>query len=157
MLHPKTAVAVSLITLLIVEVRLLHQEHDQDQDQEQTELLDDERLVLPFNDPDKVARRDFMRTKLMYTQNIFAGLTVGDFKDIKKAIREVQMVTEGGQWVEIDNEIYHQLTDEFKISTKRLAQAAETGNIEATAMRFYEMSNRCIDCHQHIRKANYEF
>ncbi len=151
----KTALVVSLITVLIIEVRLLPQ--DEQQAQKQEKRAEKERFTLPLNDPDKVARRDFMRTKLMYTQNIFEGLTVGDFDDIKTAVREVQMVTEGGQWVEIDNEIYRRLTEEFKTSTKRLAQAAETGNIEATALRFYEMSNRCIDCHQHIRKANYEY
>ena len=57
----------------------------------------------------------------------------------------------------IDNDFYRKLTEEFKTTTKRLKEAANSGNIEATAMRYYQMSTSCIDCHQHIRKAHYEF
>ncbi len=107
-------------------------------------------------DSDAVSRRDFMRTKLMYTQNIFEGLTTGDFDAIKIGVRNLSMVTEGALWVAIENADYTRLSDEFKTATRRLMTAAETGNIESTALRFYELSTSCIDCHQHIRKARYD-
>lgn len=113
--------------------------------------------VAQDQDPDRIARRDFMRTKLMYSQNILEGLTRGDFKLIKTGIEEIQNVTAGEQWIAIDNEDYKRLTEEFKTATKRLKTAAETGNIEATALRYYELSTNCIDCHLHIRKIGYEF
>lgn len=132
------------------------QKNEQQGSDQADDQQDDDTIIIPANDPDAVARRDFMRTKLMYTQNIFEGLTIGDFKAVDTAIMEVQMITEGEQWVTIDNEVYQRLTEEFKVSTRRLKKAAESRNIEATALRFYEMSNRCIDCHQHIRVAKYE-
>jgi hypothetical protein len=118
---------------------------------------DDDRLTLPLQDDNAVSRRDFMRTKLLYTQNIFEGLTTGDFKGIETAIEEVQRVTEGEQWIAIDNDNYRKLTEEFKTSTRRLMTAAKSKNIDATALRYYEMSTRCIDCHKHIRNAQYEY
>jgi hypothetical protein len=118
---------------------------------------DDDRLTLPLQDDNAVSRRDFMRTKLLYTQNIFEGLTMGDFKAIETAVAEVQRVTEGEQWIAIDNENYRKLTEEFKTSTRRLMTAAKSKNIDATALRYYEMSTRCIDCHKHIRNAQYEY
>ena len=107
--------------------------------------------------PDAIARRDYMRTKLMYSQNILEGLTRGNFKLIKNGIDEIQTVTAGEQWITIDNEQYKKLTEDFKTATKRLKVAAETGNIEATALRYYQLSTSCIDCHLHIRKVGYEF
>ncbi len=108
-------------------------------------------------DPDRVARRDFMRTKLMYSQNVLEGLTRGNFNLIKTGVDEIQSITAGEQWVAIDTDEYRKLTEEFKTATKRLKDAAETGNIEATALRYYELSTSCIDCHTHIRKVGYEF
>lgn len=120
-------------------------------------LQEDEKLVLPFDDENAVARRDFMRTKLLYSQNIFHGLTTGDFKMIKASIKEVSEITEGESWVAIDNEKYRKLTEDFKTTIDRLSEAAESGNLEATALRYYNMSTSCIDCHRHIREANYVF
>lgn len=117
----------------------------------------EDRLTLPLQDDDAPSRRDFMRTKLLFTQNIFEGLTTGDFKAIETAIMEVQRVTEGEQWISIDNENYRKLTEEFNTSTRRLMAAAKSKNIDATALRYYEMSTRCIDCHKHIRNARYEY
>jgi cytochrome c556 len=115
------------------------------------------RAVAQDQDPDRVARRDYMRAKLMYSQNILEGLTRGDFKLIKTGIDEIQTITAGEQWISIDNEDYKKLTEEFKTATRRLKDAAETGNLEATALRYYQLSTSCIDCHVHIRKIGYEY
>lgn len=112
---------------------------------------------IPVPDEAGIERRDFMRTKLMYSQNIFEGLTVRNFGLIKRGISDVDQLLESEHWVTIDNDEYRKLTDEFKTSLQRLKISADTNNIEATALRFYEMSNRCIDCHQHLRHANYSF
>jgi len=93
----------------------------------------------------------------MFSQNIFHGLTTGDFDRIKSGIKEVHSITEAEAWVAIDNDMYRKLTEDFKTSIKRLSEAAESGNLEATALRYYNMSTSCIDCHKHIREAHYEF
>ena len=126
---------------------LNHQETDQEADQE----------TVPVPDESSVERRDFMRTKLMYSQNIFEGLTIRNFELIERGIHEVEQLLEAEQWVTIDSEDYRKLTAEFKTSLKRMKVTAESKNIEATALRFYDMSNRCIDCHQHLRHAQYHF
>jgi cytochrome c556 len=98
-----------------------------------------------------------MRTKLLFTQNIFEGLTTGDFTLIKNGIKEVQGITAGEQWVAIDDDLYRKLTEDFKTTIKHLNAAAESGNLDAVALRYYQMSTSCIDCHQHMREAAYEF
>jgi hypothetical protein len=112
---------------------------------------------IPVPDELAIERRDFMRTKLLYSQNIFEGLTIRDFDLIKRSIRDTEQLLEAEEWVAIDNEDYRRLTDEFKTALKRLKITAKTENVEATALRFYELSTRCIDCHQHLRHAKYQF
>lgn len=135
----------------IASISLMPQETQKKQ-QEQ-----DDKIVIPSDDTGSTARRDFMRTKLMYSQNIFEGLTTGNFDTIERAVKEIEHVTEGEKWVAIDNDKYRKLTEEFKTATKRLKEAAKTRNLDATALRYYNMSTSCIDCHHHIRQARYEF
>jgi hypothetical protein len=127
------------------------------QDESQQKQDPEDTIVIPADDTGASARRDFMRTKLMFSQNVFEGLTTGDFDAIERAVEEVQNITEGSQWVAIDNDVYRKLTEEFKTTTKRLMAAAKTKNLDATALRYYNMSTSCIDCHNHIRQARYEF
>ncbi len=138
-------------------------QQDSQTDQEQDELPqknqnqdEEERILIPADGENAVARRDFMRTKLMYTKNIFEGLTLGDFEAVEQGINEVKMITEGEQWIAIDNAEYRKLTAEFRTSADRLLRAAKTKNSDATALRFYEMSTRCIDCHKRLDHAKYQ-
>ena len=114
------------------------------------------RLYALRQEDEATSRRDFMRTKLLYSQNILEGLTTGSFEMLDESVRELQMVTEGAQWVDIGNEDYRRLTEEFKLAAERLKEAAATRNIDAAAMRFYQLSTSCIDCHKHIRHAGYD-
>ena len=108
-------------------------------------------------DSDLIARRDFMRSKLMYSQLILEGLTTDDFDMIDKAIENLKMVTEGEMWVAFDDdEKYRELTQDFRNATESMLQAAESENLDATAMRFYQMNTTCIDCHKHIRARGYK-
>lgn len=129
----------------------------QDQEEEGKKKQDKEKIEIPQDGPDAIARRDFMRTKLMYSQNIFEGLTTGDFELIRDGVSEVKKITEGARWVQIDNDKYRKLTADFETTIRRLEEAVEGKNIEATALRYYQMSTSCIDCHQHLRLARYEF
>lgn len=116
----------------------------------------DRKKAVP-QDPDMVARRDFMRSKLMYSQLILEGLTTNDFEMIDKAIDNLKMVTEGEMWVAFDDDKeYRDLTQDFKNATARMEAAADSENLDATAMRFYQMNTTCIDCHKHIRAQGYK-
>jgi hypothetical protein len=108
-------------------------------------------------DADLMSRRDFMRSKLMYSQLILEGLTTEDFEMVNEAIGKLKEVTEGEMWVAFDDDKeYRDLTQDFRNATGRLEAAAATENLDAVAMRFYQMSTTCIDCHKHIRDRGYK-
>lgn len=118
---------------------------------------DDEKIEIPSEGPDAIARKDFMRTKLMYSQNIFEGLTTGRFPLIEEGLNEIKNITHAEQWVTVDDERYQKLTDDFNMTLTRMAQALDSKNIDAVALRYYQMSTSCIDCHQHISLEGYKF
>jgi hypothetical protein len=76
---------------------------------------------------------------------------------IDRGVKELDEILQGEQWVTIDNEEYRKLVEEFRTALQRVKKASESKNIEATALRFHEMSTRCIDCHQHLEHAGYHY
>jgi hypothetical protein len=145
----KTVIFVSLVTLsLPLLLAFCYQD---------TELPSAKQDGILVPQEGAVERRDFMRTKLMFTQNIFEGLTIREFDLVNRGIQELEGVLGAEQWVTIDNEEYQAQVEAFRTALQRLRKAAETKNIEATAFRFYEMTTRCIDCHQLLQKGGYHF
>lgn len=116
-----------------------------------------EQEPIPVPEEGSVERRDFMRSKLLFTQNILEGMTVSEFDLIDRGVKELEQILEAEQWVTIDNDEYRKLVDDFRTALGRVKKASESKNIEATALRFYEMSTRCIDCHQHLEHADYHY
>jgi len=109
------------------------------------------------HDPNLIARRDFMRSKLMYSQLMLEGLTTADFAMVNEAIANMKAVAGGEMWVAIDDDPdYRDLTQDFQQAIDRLQKAADTNSIDATMMRFYQLNTTCIDCHKHIRARGYK-
>ena len=106
-------------------------------------------------DPDVVAQRDFMRTKLMYTQNIVEGLSTGQFALIVSSAEEIERITQAEAWTANITPDFVRWSDELQQAARRLRKAAENGKLEASTLRYFELTMKCIDCHQHLRKADF--
>lgn len=112
-------------------------------------------LTAQEQDPDVIAQRDFMRTKLMYTQNIVEGLSTGRFALIASSADEIQRITEAGIWTANNTPEFVRWSNELRETAGHLKKAADKGNLEAATLRYFELTLKCIDCHQHLRKADF--
>ncbi len=101
---------------------------------------------------DSAARRDYMRTKLTFSQAIVEGLTVKNFDTINTAATEIRNVTEGEMWLVHKTPEYNRYSDEMKRSVEELIHAAEEKNLEGSALRFFDVTLKCIDCHEYLRR-----
>jgi len=106
-------------------------------------------------DQDSVSRRDFMRMKLNYTQNILEGLTTRDFGLIISGAEEVERITQVEAWNSNDFADYQKISDELRSVAKHLKKAGQNSNLEAAALRYFELTMKCMDCHQYLRKADF--
>ena len=106
-------------------------------------------------DQDSVSRRDFMRMKLNYTQNILEGLTTRDFGLIISGAEEVERITHAEAWNSNDFADYQKISDELRSVAKHLKKAGQNSNLEAAALRYFELTMKCMDCHQYLRKADF--
>lgn len=100
---------------------------------------------------DRVERKDYMRAKLNFCQALMEGLSVKDFDMLKTAATEIQNITDGEMWTVYDTPEYQRFSDELKRSAGEIVRTAEEKNLEGTTIRFFDMTLKCIDCHEYLR------
>jgi hypothetical protein len=104
---------------------------------------------------DRIARRDFMRAKMMYSSNILQGLTNHDFEAVEESANEIVGLTRAEAWLVVKDEAYQEMSEDLRVAAERLKKSAKEKNVEGSTLRFFDMTIKCIDCHEHIR--NLEF
>ncbi len=101
------------------------------------------------------ARKIFMRGKLVSNQKIVEGLSVRDFDMIKAGADSVTALTKGQHWFVLDTTEYRRYSEDMETAAQRLHAAAEDKNLEASALRYFDLTLNCIDCHEYIQKTKY--
>ena len=104
---------------------------------------------------EELTLEEFMQIKLLRSQDVMEGMATRDFTLIAEAARDLQRLTEASKWAAHNSPEYAGLTTEFQTAIGRLQRAAKEENLEAVALRFYDMSTRCIDCHEHLRTVDF--
>jgi hypothetical protein len=102
---------------------------------------------------DQIARRDYMRAKLTFAQAMVEGLSIKNFETLNAAATEIRNITEGEMWMVHDTPEYNRYSDELKRSAEELIKAAEENNLDSCALRFFDLTLKCIDCHEYLRRA----
>ncbi len=97
------------------------------------------------------SRRDFMRTKLLFCQNIMEGITTRNFALIEEGAAEVRKITEAEQWLAADTAEYKHFSEDLRGIADRIAAAAREKNLDAAAFRYFDMTANCMDCHEYSR------
>ncbi len=93
----------------------------------------------------------WMRQKLTASQNIFAGLTRGDFDTIGKNADSMTAVSHLEKWIRSDIPGYRVLMNDFEYANKSLALAAREKNLDGATVAYMQLTISCVHCHKLIR------
>jgi hypothetical protein len=109
------------------------------------------------DEPDvkQAARQKFMQGKLDSNKKIVQGLTTNDFTLVQEGATEVSAYVKGQSWFVLDTPQYKSYSEDMRLAAEKLEKAAADRNIEAAALRYFELTVKCIDCHQYIEKIEY--
>lgn len=114
----------------------------------------------PLPDPSAAtSQRDvdrWMQIKLTSAQEVFAGLTSGDFDQVQKSARRMQVISIMEQWSKRRGEYatrseYEGQLNAFDFATKELVREARQKDAEGTLEAYVLLSRSCVRCHQLIR------
>ena len=96
------------------------------------------------------ARQLFMRGKLESNQKIVEGLSLKDFDLIREGAQGVTAIVKGQHWFVLNTPEYNEYSRDMEQAGKRLVDAADDKNIEAAALRYFDLTLNCIDCHRYL-------
>lgn len=98
----------------------------------------------------------WMEIKLHSSQEVFAGLTNGDFQKVQRNARRMQVFNLLEQWSTRRGEYrrrsdYEGQLNAFEYATKELVRQSGERNIEGTLKAYVDLSQSCVRCHELIR------
>ena len=93
----------------------------------------------------------FMRKKLVHAQEVLKGLVIEDFDMIAKDAQEMALLSQASNWQVLQTEEYLQQSFEFRRVANALTAAANDKNLDEAALRYVELTMKCITCHKYVR------
>jgi hypothetical protein len=98
-----------------------------------------------------VSLNAFMRKKLDSSSMILEGLTVEDSELIVRGAKELLQLSKVEKWQVLVDSEYREFSDGFRVTVKRLEEAAQKGNYDNAAIQWFDTMKSCVECHQHVR------
>jgi len=110
------------------------------------------RYVAICQEPGAAKTSTFMRLKLEPMKGVLEGIALADFAMITKNAGTIRnlMLDEG--WMVKQTEDYRRQSDEFRKVVDQLRVAADAKNIDGATLAYVQMTLRCVQCHQSLRK-----
>lgn len=99
--------------------------------------------------PNQVA--DFMRVKLENSQAILEGLALEDFDLIAQNSQNISLMSQAANWQVLQTPEYLQHSGEFRRTADALTAAAKDKNLDGAALRYVELTMKCVNCHKYVR------
>lgn len=101
------------------------------------------------------ARKAFMRGKLASIQKIVEGMATKNFGLIAEGASEIKALVKGQHWFVLQTNEYQDFSAEMERAADRLEQAAKNKSVDTAALRYFDLSLNCLDCHEYIEKQKY--
>ena len=101
------------------------------------------------------ARKTFMRGKLASIQKIVEGMSTKNFGLIAEGASEIKALVKGQHWFVLQTNEYQDFSAEMERAADRLEQAAKNKSVDTAALRYFDLSLNCLDCHEYIEKQKY--
>lgn len=93
----------------------------------------------------------FMRKKLDASSLILEGLCQEDADLIKKGADQLSEMSKIERWNVLTDATYREQSREFRDNAARVAEAAAKGDFDKAALRWFDVTMSCLECHNHVR------
>lgn len=94
---------------------------------------------------------DFMRAKLVHSQNVVEGLVRGDFDEIGKGAQEMSLLSLAETWQVLQTPQYIEFSKKFRKSADALSESARKKNLDQATKDYNVVLQRCVECHKYLR------
>ena len=92
-----------------------------------------------------------MRAKLASSERVLEGLVTENFTLIKRGAAEMHQIGLANRWPQSTDQVYGHYSQNFRNLCQKLAEQAESRNLEAAHYTYLHLTTSCIDCHNYVR------
>ena len=108
-----------------------------------------------FAEADKdSAVKEAMRQKLVYSQEVMAGITLADYERIAKNAKKLVELSNKTNWYSRQVPEYELFLNEFRRNAQDLVSAGEQKNVDAATLAYVQMTFSCVSCHKFLRMSS---
>ncbi len=101
--------------------------------------------------PKKSPLETFMRKKLDASSKILEGLCQEDAALIKEGADALGEMSKAEIWNVLTDAEYREHSREYRENAARVSKAAEEGDFDKAALRWFDVTMSCLECHTHVR------
>lgn len=95
--------------------------------------------------------RDFMRKKLVHSQNVLEGLTMENWDQVTRHAQQLSLLSQAAAWQVLQTPEYAQRSTEFRRAADALTEAARKHNLDGATLAYLEVTSKCVSCHKYVR------
>jgi hypothetical protein len=95
----------------------------------------------------------WMKNKLVFSQNILAGLTESDFDKIRKNAEAMNFLGYLEKWLRADMPAYKYQVSHFEFANHELIRQAKEKNLDGATLAYNQLTVSCVQCHKIVRDA----
>ena len=93
----------------------------------------------------------FMRKKLDASSKVLEGLCMEDATLIEEGANELTAMSKVEIWNVLTDADYREHSREFRDNAARVSEAAKEGDFDKAALRWFDVTMSCLECHDHVR------
>lgn len=91
-----------------------------------------------------------MQAKAGYAHRLLDAVVLGELETVRDQAFRLKAIAETADWSVIDTPEYVRESEAFIRATERLQQSASSGNHEAVADAYVEITRSCVRCHRYM-------
>ena len=99
----------------------------------------------------KTPLETFMRLKLDASSKILEGLCLEDAGLVKEGADALSAMSKVEIWNVLLDPDYREHSREFRDNAAKVSQAAQEGDFDKAALRWFDVTMSCLECHDHVR------
>lgn len=99
----------------------------------------------------KTPLETFMRLKLEASSQILEGLCQEDAALVKTGADALSAMSKAEIWNVLVDPDYREHSREFRDNAAKVSQAAQEGDFDKAALRWFDVTMSCLDCHEYVR------
>ncbi len=99
----------------------------------------------------KTPLETFMRLKLDASSKILEGLCLEDAALVKEGADALSAMSKVEIWNVLLDPDYREHSREFRDNAAKVSKAAQEGDYDRAALRWFDVTMSCLECHDHVR------